>query len=501
MVKSTTLLKQHSKMDTKDLNKIQKDREEKLKKLRDAGFNFPNDFEKKDNLGDVAEQFSNETKIDFEQKVVSVQSAGRIIFKRVMGKVSFMTLEDASGRLQAYFSLDNLGDDLAQIKEWDLGDIVGITGNLFRTKTEELTIEVKEAKLLTKSLNPMPEKHKGISNIETIYRQRYIDLMSNQDSRELFIKRNKIIQSLRKNLEEKGFLEVETPMMHPIPGGANARPFETHHNALDKKLYLRIAPELYLKRLLVGGFEKVFEINRNFRNEGISTIHNPEFTMLEFYEAFGKLDKTTAFIQKLIQDSVQEVNGTLKIEYDGRPLDLSNDFKVISIKDLLKEKLGLKNLDTAEEIFDAANKTGMKIKKSWGWGKVLLELFETNIEKDLWAPTFVKDYPYEVSPLSRKKDDDPDYTDRVELFIGGREFANFFCELNDPIDQENRFDDQLKQKDLGDIEAMFFDEDYINALKHGMPPAVGVGIGIDRLIMLATDSQSIRDVVLFPTLK
>ena len=488
-------------MDTKELNKIQKDREEKLKKLRDQGFNFPNDFDKTHNLGEIAEKFSDSSKLDLEKKSNQIQSAGRIVLKRVMGKVSFMTLEDTSGRLQAYFSLNNLGDSLEEIKDWDLGDIVGIKGSLFRTKTDELTVEVKEALLLTKSLNPMPEKHKGISNIETIYRQRYIDLMSSQESRELFVKRNKIIQSLRKNLESAGFLEVETPMMHPIPGGANARPFETHHNALDKKLYLRIAPELYLKRLLVGGFERVFEINRNFRNEGISTIHNPEFTMLEFYEAYGNLEKTTNFIQKLVQDSVLEVNNSLKIQYDGKPLDLSKNFKVISVKELLKQKLGIEKLESSKEIFDAAKKHNLKINKSWGWGKVLLELFEKYVEKDLWEPTFVKDYPYEVSPLSRRKDGDKDYTDRVELFIAGREFANFFCELNDPIDQEERFDDQLKQKDLGDIEAMFFDEDYINALKHGMPPAVGVGIGIDRLIMLATDSQSIRDVVLFPTLK
>ena len=488
-------------MDTKELNKIQKDREEKLKKLRDQGFNFPNDFDKTHNLGEIAEQFSDSSKLDLEKNSNQIQSAGRIVLKRIMGKVSFMTLEDTSGRLQAYFSLNNLGDSLEEIKDWDLGDIVGIKGNLFRTKTDELTVEVKEALLLTKSLNPMPEKHKGISNIETIYRQRYIDLMSSQQSRELFVKRNKIIQSLRKNLESEGFLEVETPMMHPIPGGANARPFETHHLALDKKLYLRIAPELYLKRLLVGGFERVFEINRNFRNEGISTIHNPEFTMLEFYEAYGNLEKTTNFIQKLIQDSVLEVNNSLKIQYDGKPLDLSKNFKVISVKELLKQKLGIEKLESSKEIFAAAKEYNLKINKSWGWGKVLLELFEKYVEKYLWEPTFVKDYPYEVSPLSRRKDGDKDYTDRVELFIAGREFANFFCELNDPIDQEERFDDQLKQKDLGDIEAMFFDEDYINALKHGMPPAVGVGIGIDRLIMLATDSQSIRDVVLFPTLK
>jgi lysyl-tRNA synthetase class 2 len=290
-------------------------------------------------------------------------------------------------------------------------------------------------------------------------------------------------------------------MMHSIPGGANARPFETFHNALDKKLYLRIAPELYLKRLLVGGFEKVFEINRNFRNEGISTIHNPEFTMLEFYEAYGNLDKTTKFIQKLVQDAVFAVNSTLNIQYENKPLDLSANFRIITLKELVREELNADSLENPDQIMEVAKESGLKIKDGWGWGKILLELFEANVEKGLWEPTFVTDYPYEVSPLSRKKDYDEGYTDRVELFIAGREFANFFCELNDPIDQEERFDDQLKQKDLGDIEAMFFDDDYIEALKHGMPPAVGVGIGIDRLVMLATNKSSIRDVVLFPTLK
>ena len=346
----------------------------------------------------------------------------------------------------------------------------------------------------------MPEKHLGLTDIETIYRQRYVDLMSNKDSREVFVKRNKIVQSIRKNLEEAGFLEVETPMMHPIPGGANAKPFKTHHNALDKELFLRIAPELYLKRLLVGGFEKVFEINRNFRNEGLSTIHNPEFTMLEFYEAYGSLDRTTRFVQKLVQDSISAVNDSLSIIYEDKELNLESDFEVKSLKDLVQEKLNMV-LDTEKQIFDAAKKTGLKVKSDWGWGKILLELFEEHVEKNLWSPTFVKDYPYEVSPLSRRKNENKDYTDRVELFIAGREFANFFCELNDPIDQEERFDMQLKQKDLGDQEAMAFDDDYINALKYGMPPATGVGLGIDRLVMLATNKSSIRDVVLFPTLK
>ena len=487
-------------MDIKDLSKVQKDREAKLEKLRASGFNYPNDFEKKYEISHLINKYGNLSKEDLEKKNVDACNAGRVVLKREMGKVVFMTIEDFSGRIQAYFSKNNLDERFEEIKDFDLGDIIGIEGVLFRTKTGELTIEVKDFKLITKSLNPMPEKHAGLTDIETIYRQRYVDLMSNKDSREVFVKRNKIIQSIRKNLEEAGYLEVETPMMHPIPGGANAKPFKTHHNALDKELFLRIAPELYLKRLLVGGFEKVFEINRNFRNEGLSTIHNPEFTMLEFYEAYGTLKKTTLLVQKLVQDSIKAVNDSLTIMYEEKELDLKNDFDVKSLKDLVKDELKV-DLDTEEQIFNAAKNSGIKIKKDWGWGKVLLELFEEHVEKNLWQPTFVKDYPYEVSPLSRKKDGDENYTDRIELFIAGREFANFFCELNDPTDQEERFIQQVKQKDSGDEEAMLYDDDYINALKHGMPPAMGVGLGIDRLVMLATNKSSIRDVVLFPTLK
>ena len=487
-------------MDTKELSKVQKDRNIKLEKLRSEGFDYPNDFEKKYGVSYLVEKFGNLSKDELEKKNQTVSNAGRVVLKREMGKVVFITIEDFSGRIQAYFSKNNLEERLEEVKDLDLGDIVGIEGTLFRTRTDELTIEVKDFKLLTKSLNPMPEKHAGLTDIETIYRQRYVDLMSNKDSRKVFVKRNKIVQSIRKNLEEAGFLEVETPMMHPIPGGANAKPFKTHHNALDKELFLRIAPELYLKRLLVGGFEKVFEINRNFRNEGLSTIHNPEFTMLEFYEAYGSLDRTTLFVQKLVQDSISAVNDSLSIIYEDKELNLESDFEVKSLKDLVQEKLNMV-LDTEKQIFDAAKKTGLKVKSDWGWGKILLELFEEHVEKNLWSPTFVKDYPYEVSPLSRRKNDNKDYTDRIELFIAGREFANFFCELNDPIDQEERFDMQLKQKDLGDQEAMAFDDDYVNALKYGMPPATGVGLGIDRLVMLATNKSSIRDVVLFPTLK
>ena len=472
-------------MDTKELNKIERDREDKLNQLKLAGFNYPNDFQKASDIGEVVLSYGELSKENLEKNQTNIATAGRIILKREMGKVVFMTIEDTSGSIQGYFSKNNLEDQLEQIKALDVGDIIGISGILFRTKTDELTIEAKEYKLLTKSLKPMPDKHKGLVDIETIYRQRYIDLMSNKDSREIFIKRNAMIKSLRADLEQEKFLEVETPMMHPIPGGANAKPFETHHNALDKKLFLRIAPELYLKRLLVGGYDRVFEINRNFRNEGISTVHNPEFTMLEFYEAYGTLEKTTKFVQKLVQNSVLSVNDSLEIEYENKPLNLSKDFRVASMKDLLKEKLQVKSLDTEDEIMNLAKEHKLKISKNWGWGKVLLELFEAHVEKDLWEPIFVKDYPFEVSPLSRRKNDDPNFTDRIELFIAGREIANFFCELNDPLDQEERFDKQLMQKDLGDQEAMAFDDDYITALKYGMPPAVGVGIGmIETLHMI-----------------
>ena len=487
-------------MDTKDLSKVQKDRETKLAKLRSEGFNYPNDFEKKYEISHLIQEFGSLTKEDLEKQNASACNAGRVVLKREMGKVVFMTIEDYSGRIQAYFSKNNLEERLEEIKDFDLGDIVGIEGVLFRTKTDELTIEVKDFKLITKSLNPMPEKHAGLTDIETIYRQRYVDLMSNKESRETFVKRNKIIESIRNNMVAQNFLEVETPMMHPIPGGANARPFKTHHNALDKELYLRIAPELYLKKLLVGGFEKVFEINRNFRNEGISTIHNPEFTMLEFYEAYGTLEKTTKLVQKIVQDAVGAVNDNLNITYQDKELNLEDNFQIKSLKELVEVKLNVK-IKTNDDIFAVAKNTKTKIEKDWSWGKVLLELFEQHVESELWQPTFVKDYPSSVSPLSRRKDDEPEYSDRIELFIAGREFANFFCELNDPEDQEASFKDQVAQKDSGDNEAMFFDEDYIDALKYGMPPAVGVGIGIDRLVMLATNKSSIKDVIIFPILK
>ena len=369
-------------------------------------------------------------------------------------------------------------------KTWDLGDIIGVKGKLFKTKTDELTIEADEVILITKSIRPMPDKFKGLSDIETRYRQRYLDLMSNEEQKEVFLNRTKVIESVRDSLKQRNFVEVETPMMHPIPGGAVARPFVTHHNALDRELFLRIAPELYLKRLLVGGFERVFEINRSFRNEGLSTRHNPEFTMLEYYEAYTTLDNTIEFTENMIKKSCEEINQSLAITWGEDELDLSN-FKKASLLDLVLEYNPSSNKDDLKKM----------------GGKELLELFESSVEEKLIQPTFVIGYPVEVSPLSRRNNDNPDIADRFELFIGGKEIANGFCELNDPDDQAERFRDQVKAKDTGDKEAMSFDEDYVTALEHGMPPAVGVGIGIDRLVMLITNKTSIRDVILFPQLK
>ena len=404
---------------------------------------------------------------------------------RVMGNASFATIRDSSGDIQIYVSKNTVPLELYEdFKTWDLGDIIGVKGKLFKTRTDELTIEASDVILITKSIRPMPDKFKGLSDIETRYRQRYLDLMSNEDSKEVFINRTKIIESVRNSLKNRDFIEVETPMMHPIPGGAVARPFVTKHNALDRELFLRIAPELYLKRLLVGGFERVFEINRSFRNEGLSTRHNPEFTMLEYYEAFTTLEKTIEFTENMIKSASDEINDGHKVMWGNDEIDLSN-FRKCNLTDLVLEEN--KNI-SKEDI----NKLG---------GKELLELFESTVEDKLIQPTFVIGYPVEVSPLSRRNNENPNIADRFELFIGGKEIANGFCELNDPDDQAERFKEQVKAKDTGDKEAMSYDEDYIIALEHGMPPAVGVGIGIDRLVMMITNQTSIRDVLLFPQLK
>ena len=404
---------------------------------------------------------------------------------RVMGNASFAAVRDSSGDIQIYVSKNTVDlETYEDFKTWDLGDIVGVRGKLFKTKTDELTIEASEVVLITKSIRPMPDKFKGLADIETRYRQRYLDLMSNDQQKNVFLNRSEIIESLRASLKERNFIEVETPMMHPIPGGAVARPFVTKHNALDRELFLRIAPELYLKRLLVGGFERVFEINRSFRNEGLSTKHNPEFTMLEYYEAFGTLNNTIEFTENIIKNACEIINKTLKITWGADEIDLSS-FRKANLSDLVLEH----NKEITEEDINKIS------------GKELLELFESSVEEKLIQPTFVIGYPVEVSPLSRRNNENPEIADRFELFIGGKEIANGFCELNDPDDQAERFREQVKAKDTGDKEAMSFDEDYVIALEHGMPPAVGVGVGIDRLVMMITNQTSIRDVILFPQLK
>jgi lysyl-tRNA synthetase class 2 len=402
-----------------------------------------------------------------------------------MGNASFATIRDSSGDIQIYVSKNTVDQDIYEdFKTWDLGDIIGVEGKLFKTRTDELTIEASKVILLTKSIRPMPDKFKGLADIETRYRQRYLDLMSNEESKKVFIDRTKVVESMRSSLKDRDFIEVETPMMHPIPGGAVARPFITNHNALDRDLYLRIAPELYLKRLLVGGFERVFEINRSFRNEGLSTKHNPEFTMLEYYEAYTSLDRTISFTEDMIKKAAEEVNKSLQLQWGEDSIDLSS-FRKANLSDLVLEE----NSELTEKSLQEMG------------GKNLLELFEETVEAKLIQPTFVIGYPVEVSPLSRRNNDNPEIADRFELFIGGKEIANGFCELNDPDDQAERFKDQVKAKDAGDKEAMAYDEDYVIALEHGMPPAVGVGIGIDRLVMLITNQTSIRDVLLFPQMK
>ena len=484
---------------------ILEERRRKLEELREQNIAYINNYipaHKANELHDLYGHLSKEALED--KKIIDLSIAGRIVLKRVMGNASFVTIRDGSGDIQAYISKNNLDPDLYKnFKSWDLGDIIGISGNLFKTKTEELTIEAHSIVLITKSLRPMPEKHKGLADIEIKYRQRYLDLMSSPTSKTVFIKRSQIVASVRSSMLEDGFLEVETPMMHSIPGGAVAKPFITQHNALDRELFLRIAPELHLKRLLVGGFEKVFEINRSFRNEGLSTKHNPEFTMLEFYAAFATFNGTIDFTKNIIQSASKAIGNSAEIEWDGDQIDLSN-FSTKALNDLVLEhnpELCAEDLNNLEKLRSYSQSLKLPFKDSWGVGKILLEIFEKTVESNLIQPTFVTDYPVEVSPLSRRNNENPSIADRFELFIGGKEIANGFCELNDPDDQAARFQEQVKAKADGDDEAMGFDEDYITALEHGMPPAVGVGIGIDRLVMMLTDQSSIKDVILFPQLK
>jgi lysyl-tRNA synthetase class 2 len=465
---------------------IIEERRKKLDTLRLSNKAYINDFYKEHYAKNLSLDFSSNTKEELESKnIVGITVAGRVVLRRIMGNASFATIRDASGDIQIYVSKNTVSKELYDdFKTWDLGDIIGVEGKLFKTRTDELTIEASNIVLITKSIRPRPDKFKGLADIETRYRQRYLDLMSNEESKKVFLDRTKIIESMRGSLKSRDFIEVETPMMHPIPGGAVARPFITKHNALDRDLYLRIAPELYLKRLLVGGFERVFEINRSFRNEGLSTRHNPEFTMLEYYEAYSSLDRTIEFTENMIKTAASTICGSLNIEWGEDQIDLSN-FKKETLSNLVLDK----NKNLTQSDLDKLS------------GKDLLDLFEETVESNLIQPTFVLGYPIEVSPLSRRNNENPDIADRFELFIGGKEIANGFCELNDPDDQAQRFKDQVEAKNAGDKEAMSYDEDYILSLEHGMPPAVGVGIGIDRLVMMITNQSSIRDVLLFPQLK
>ncbi len=495
-----------------DENQLMAERREKLQALRAQqaqgdGVAFPNDFKPAHRAATLQAEQANASAEQLEASPVQVSVAGRMMLKRVMGKASFATLQDATGRIQLYITRDALGEELyAAFKHWDLGDILGAEGVLMKTKTGELSVKVTALRLLTKSLRPMPDKFHGVADQEMKYRQRYVDLMADESTRQRFVARSKAVASIRNFMVEHGFLEVETPMLHPIPGGANARPFVTHHNALEQEMFLRIAPELYLKRLLVGGFERVFEINRNFRNEGISVRHNPEFTMMEFYAAYWNYQDLMGFTEALIRDTAMKAVGTLQLSYQGREVDLSQPFARLTIREAIYQytEAGA-HVDDAAWLISALKKLGLSEEKNRLSTRTLAGLqvlyFEEMVEDKLWQPTFIMEHPTEISPLARANDSRPEVTERFELYITGREFGNGFSELNDAEDQAARFHAQVDAKDNGDDEAMYFDHDFVRALEYGMPPAGGCGIGIDRFMMLLTDSASIRDVILFPALR
>jgi len=488
-----------------DTNQIIEERRGKLRALREQGPAFPNDFRRDRLAAELHAAHGNRDNGELEGDPVSVAVAGRMMLKRVMGKASFATLQDMSGRIQLYVTRDGIGEAAYEaFKHHDLGDILGARGTLFRTKTGELSVRVEELRLLAKSLRPLPEKFHGLTDQEQKYRSRYLDLITNEETRQTFLTRSRIIQAIREFFVARGYLEVETPMMHPIPGGASARPFVTHHNALDMQLYLRIAPELYLKRLVVGGLERVFEINRNFRNEGISTRHNPEFTMLEFYEAHQDYRYLMDLTEALLREVALKVLGATRLTYQGREMDLAQPFARLTVREAIRKfhpHYTDQQLSDREFLISEFKRLGAAYKHQDGIGGLQLTLFEETTEDKLFEPTFIVDYPAEVSPLARRSDRNPEITERFELYIAGREIANGFSELNDPEDQAERFLAQAKAKEAGDQEAMFYDADYVRALEHGLPPTAGEGIGIDRLVMLLTDSPSIRDVILFPQLR
>jgi lysyl-tRNA synthetase class 2 len=481
------------------------ERRRKLGEMRSKGNAYPNDFRQQDIAADIHEAYGDLSAEELDEQGREVKVAGRMLAKRVMGKASFAKIQDRSGQLQLFVQRNLLGEDLyTDFKSWDRGDIIAARGRLFKTKTGELSVWVEQLRPLTKSLRPLPEKFHGLSDQETRYRQRYVDLIINDDTRETFRIRSKTLASIRSQLDARSFMEVETPMLHPIPGGAVARPFVTHHNTLDMQLYLRIAPELYLKRLIVGGLGRVYEINRSFRNEGVSTRHNPEFTMLELYQAFADYEDIMDLTESLIRDTAREVLGTEVLQYQGLEVDLSRPFERITVEDSVRQHnpdLDGERLRDLDYLREVSRRLKLEVKGSDGAGKLLIGIFDATVESKLLQPTFITAYPTEVSPLSRCNDSDPFITDRFELFITGREMANGFSELNDPEEQAERFRDQVAAKDAGDDEAMFFDDDYIRALEYGLPPTGGLGIGIDRLVMLYTDSPSIRDVLLFPLMR
>lgn len=486
-------------------NALIAERREKLARWRSSGQAWPNDFVRTDTARQLDEQYGELDSEQLEAQTATVRLGGRILLKRVMGKASFLTIQDLSGRIQLYVQRDSIGEALyADFKTWDIGDIVGVVGSLFKTRTGELTVKADSIRLLAKSLRPLPDKFHGVADIELKYRQRHLDLIMSEQTRFTFVARSRMVQSLREYMNEAGFLEVETPMMHPIAGGAAARPFVTHHNALDMTLYLRIAPELYLKRLVVGGFEKVFEINRNFRNEGLSPRHNPEFTMMEFYQAYSDYRQLMDFTEALLRDAARKALGRECFEYQGRELDFSRPFARFTVAEAIAHYnpgFSAANLNDETWLRDKLAALGVSTRAGAGLGALQFQLFEENTEASIWEPTFIIDYPAEVSPLARRSDSNPDIAERFELFIAGREIANGFSELNDPEDQAERFTAQVQAREDGDEEAMHFDADYIRALEYGMPPTGGCGIGIDRLVMLLTDSPAIRDVILFPHLR
>ena len=478
----------------------------KLAKMRENGRAYPNDFKRDSLAADLHaayEQYEGETLTT--KRIVHVKMAGRVMTRRLMGQASFMHIQDMSGRMQIYITRDNLPEgDYSLFKTWDLGDIIGVEGVLFKTKTGELSVKAEQVRLLAKALRPMPDKFHGLRDQEQRFRQRYLDLIVNESSRQIFLIRSQLIVQIRNFFDNSGFIEVETPMMQSLPGGAVARPFKTHHNAMDMDLFLRIAPELYLKRLVVGGFEKVYEINRNFRNEGISTCHNPEFTMLEFYQAYATYDDLMILTEEMIRHLAEKIFGTLQLTYQNVKIDLSKSFPRLSLRDAILQfnpTIKADQIDNFDKARALANQYEIATFAHYGLGKIQMELFEKLVEEKLQQPIFVTHFPKEVSPLSRANEENEFVTDRFEFYVGGHEISNGFSELNDPKEQAARFHEQLKARDTGDLEAMSFDEDYITALEYGLPPTAGEGIGIDRLVMLFTNNASIRDVILFPLLR